>query len=113
MPRGRSQRSLAFIAAAQRILTTIHPATVRAVCYQAFIEGLIPSMSRNETNRVSRLLTDAREQGWIPYEWIVDETREAERIASWADPDGFVDTVRRAYRKDSLGSARAPGRGLE
>jgi hypothetical protein len=35
-------------------------------------------MSKNDTNRVSRQLTDARERGEIPWEWVVDETREPE-----------------------------------
>jgi hypothetical protein len=98
--RGKSQRSLELIEACHEILAGIQPATVRAVCYQLFTRGLIDSMSKNNTNRVSRQLTDAREAGDIPWEWIVDETREAERISSWANATGFVETVRRAYRKD-------------
>ena len=35
--------------------------------------------------RVYRLLKLAREQGDIPWEWIVDETRSIERTATWAD----------------------------
>ena len=33
--------------------------------------------------RVYRLLKEAREQGDIPWEWIVDETRELERVSTW------------------------------
>ena len=36
----------------------------------------------------------------IPYDWIVDETREAESVPSWATPDAYVEVIRRAYRKD-------------
>ena len=36
-------------------------------------------MSKAETNKVSMQLVWAREQNIIPWEWIVDETREAER----------------------------------
>lgn len=47
--RGKSAGSLALIEASHRILAEIQPASVRAVCYRLFIEGLIPSMSRGNT----------------------------------------------------------------
>ena len=48
MPRGKTQRSVDLIAACYDILQEIHPATVRAVCYQLFIRGQrIPSMERS------------------------------------------------------------------
>ena len=50
--------------------------------------------------RVYRLLKEARERGIIPWEWIVDETRELEQRPSWSDPAAFVRTVSRAYRRD-------------
>lgn len=100
MGRGKSRRSLALILAAHKFLAVAHPATVRACCYKLFTLGLIPSMSKNETARVSKQLTDAREQGLIPWEWIVDETRRLERTPSWDDPAGFVRAVRQSYRRD-------------
>ena len=50
--------------------------------------------------RVYRLLREAREQGVIPWEWIVDETREFERCSVWDDPQEFAATVSRAYRRE-------------
>jgi hypothetical protein len=100
MGRGKSRRSLTLIRAAYKFLAVAHPATVRAVCYKLFTLGLIPSMSKNETARVSKQLTDARERGMIPWEWIVDETRRLERTPSWNDPEKFVQAVRRSYRRD-------------
>src|SRR3981081_2002081 len=40
-------------------------------------------MARSEMQRVYRLLKEAREEGDIPWEWIVDETREIERAPTW------------------------------
>jgi len=77
--RGKSQASLALINVAKIILEEIQPATVRAVCYRLFILKLIPSMAKNNTNKVCGQLVWAREQGLIPWHWLVDETREAER----------------------------------
>lgn len=98
--RGKARKTINLINAAADILAEIQPATVRAVCYRLFALGIIRDMSKAETNKVSRQLVWAREQGIIPWEWIVDETREAERIPSWADPQAFMETVRRSYRRD-------------
>jgi hypothetical protein len=49
---------------------------------------------------VYRLLVIAREEGMIPWEWIVDPTRTIQRPPSWADPDDFVRTVSQSYRRD-------------
>jgi hypothetical protein len=51
-------------------------------------------------NKVYRLLKEAREEGIIPWEWIVDETRELEIVSTWRDPAAFVRTVSRSYRRD-------------
>jgi hypothetical protein len=100
MPRGKTQRILQLIAACRAILEEIQPATVRAVCYQLFIQKLLPSMAKTCTNRVSEQLVYAREQEIIPWSWIVDETREAERPGTWANPDAFIPAVMQSYRRD-------------
>lgn len=100
MGRGKSLKSVELIATAFNILEVIHPASVRAVCYQLFIRKLLTSMSKNETNRVSTQLRDARERGVIPWAWIVDETREVECVNAWEDPAAYVETVKRSYRRD-------------
>jgi hypothetical protein len=97
--RGRSRKTLEQIEACHEILAEIQPAAVRAVCYRLFALGLIASMKKVETNKVSRLLTQAREDGEIPWEWIVDETREVERI-SRENPERFMECTQRSYRRD-------------
>ena len=54
MPRGKTAQSLALVDAAIEILREIQPATVRAVCYRLFVEGVIDSMERRNTSRVSK-----------------------------------------------------------
>jgi hypothetical protein len=98
--RGMSQATRDLIEAAAEILAEIQPATVRAVCYRLFVAGWIDSMSKANTNRVSRVLVAAREQGAIPWEWIVDETREAERVVAWRDPEAIIAAAVSQYRKD-------------
>jgi hypothetical protein len=98
--RGLGRQTLDLIATCAEILEEIQPATVRAVCYQLFTRRVIPSMAKIETNRVGRALTRARELGLIPWDWIVTETHELERVPTWAEPAEFVATVRRSYRRD-------------
>lgn len=98
--RGKARASLQLIEACQEILNEIQPASVRAVCYRLFTMGLIPNMSKNSTNKVSTQLVWARENGLVPWEWIVDETRDAERINTWSNPDQIIDATVRQYRRD-------------
>jgi hypothetical protein len=98
--RGRAQRSNDIIKISYEILEEIQPATVRAVCYKLFVHRLIASMAKSETNKISRLLRLTRESGEIPWEWIVDETREAERVSAWDNPRDYARCVARSYRRD-------------
>ena len=100
MPRGLADKTVALMTEARSILVDLHPHTVRGVCYQLFTRKLIKDMSKNETARVSRVLTTAREAGVIPWSWIVDDTRPVEQAPSWDDPADFVESVKDQYRKD-------------
>jgi hypothetical protein len=73
---------------------------VRGVAYQLFTRGLSEGMGDKCVRNVSRLLVIAREKGIIPWKWIVDETRQEERVSSWNGLDDFGETVVRGYRKD-------------
>lgn len=84
--RGKSRKSIELIEFAVDWFAENHPASVRACCYQLFIAGHIASMSKNETNKVSRLLRDAREQGLLPWEHVTDESRGMEQAMQWNDP---------------------------
>jgi hypothetical protein len=98
--RGRSQRSLDIIQAMYKIAEKSHPITGRGVGYKLFSLNLILSMSRNAMQSVYRLLKEAREEGTIPWEWIVDETRELEQVATWDNPAQYMRAVARSYRRD-------------
>jgi hypothetical protein len=80
----------------KKIAEEAHPITGRGIGYKLFATGHIGGM--NEMNVVYRALKIAREEGTIPWEWIVDETRELELISTWRNPsrcaDGFF------YRRD-------------
>jgi hypothetical protein len=94
--RGRSKSTLTLIEAMKKIAEDTHPITGRGIGYKLFAAGLIGGM--NEMNVVYRALKIAREEGTIPWEWVIDETRELELISTWQNPsqcaDGFF------YRRD-------------
>ena len=100
MGRGKSPKTIALIAAASQILEEIQPASIRAVCYRLFTSGVLSSMTKSETNKVSTQLTWARECGVIPWRWVVDETRAPERVSAWEDPNAYIEVVKRSYRRD-------------
>jgi hypothetical protein len=76
------------------------PITGRGVGYKLFSLNLIPSMSRKDMQVVYRLLKEAREDGTIPWDWIVDESRELEKVATWDDPAQYMRCAARYYRRD-------------
>jgi hypothetical protein len=98
--RGMAQRSLDLIEAMYAAAEAAQPITGRGIGYKLFTAGLIPSMARPEMQRVYRLLRVAREQEDIPWEWIVDETRELERVSTWANPAEYARAVAYSYRRD-------------
>ena len=98
--RGQSKKSIELIEAMRSITEAAQPITGRGVGYKLFTAGLIPSMGRADMQRVYRLLKEAREQNIIPWEWIVDESRELERRPSWEDPEQYARSVINSYRRD-------------
>jgi hypothetical protein len=98
--RGRAQKSLDLIDAMYKIAEDGQPITGRGVGYKLFSLNLIPSMEKNPMQTVYRLLKEAREEGKIDWDWIVDETRELEQVATWDNPAQYVQAVARSYRRD-------------
>jgi hypothetical protein len=98
--RGMARASLDLIEAMCIAAEAAQPITGRGIGYKLFTAGLIPSMNKANMQRVYRLLREAREEGWINWNWIVDETRKLERKPSWDNPAQFVECVNRSYRRD-------------
>jgi hypothetical protein len=98
--RGRSQRSQTIAAAMYAAAEAAQPITGRGIGYKLFVKGLIPSMSRRDMRIIYRLLLECREAGDIPWDWIVDETRQFERCATWDDPEEFAADTAQSYRRD-------------
>jgi len=98
--RGRAKRSIELLDRMFDIAKAAQPITGRGIGYKMFVQKLIESMSKRDMKQVYRLLLVAREDGRIPWSWIVDETRELEKAAAWDDPADFVRTMGDAYRRE-------------
>ena len=98
--RGMAQSSLDLIKAMRVITEAAQPITGRGVGYKLFVQKLIRSVERNDMRAVYRLLLKAREQGIVPWEWIVDENRSLERTPTWDDPAEYARATVRDYRRD-------------
>jgi hypothetical protein len=98
--RGRSRATLELLEACQKIIEDVQPITVRGVCYRLFVAGLIDSMATKNTQKISRLLVQAREEDFIPWEWIVDESRQMEGDTTYTDLAEYGRCVERWYRRD-------------
>jgi hypothetical protein len=98
--RGRSQTTRDLIATCSEIIEPVQPITVRGVCYKLFVAGFIDSMAVKNTQKISRLLRQAREEGVIPWEWIVDDSRNIERDPHWLDLKDYAEAIRNSYHRD-------------
>jgi hypothetical protein len=98
--RGMAQKSLDLIEHSRRILAGIHPTSSRGVAYQLFTRGLIENMGGPCVAKVAHLLVLAREKGFIPWEWIVDDTRQEEGVSTWKGLGEFSEQCARQYRDD-------------
>jgi hypothetical protein len=98
MPRGKAEKTLELIEQMKLILKQIQPASVRAACYQLFVKKLIASMAKSVTNGVGVQLRYAREHEIIPWEWVVDETREVEEQPGWENKEEFKRIMLASYR---------------
>ncbi len=98
--RGRSKSTIDLIDTCFHLIQQCQPISVRGVCYKLFVDGYIDSMATKNCARVSRTLTDARENGIIPWEWIVDESRQMECTPHWSNLEEYARVIERSYRRD-------------
>jgi hypothetical protein len=114
--RGLAKETLELIAFARLLLEQYHPMTLRQLHYAIFSAAKIKyENTPADYKRLSRVTTTARRiYRWVELQghnpegratinpaWIVDETREAEVVNMWADVNGYLETVKRAYRRDN------------
>lgn len=83
-------------------LTTLEespPMTLRQLYYRLVSKAVIPN-THASYQRLARVTVQARVAEYIPWKYIIDRTREVQKVSSWSDLPDFLDTVRASYRKD-------------
>jgi hypothetical protein len=98
--RGRAKATLDLIDTCIKIIEERQPITVRGVCYCLFVLKLIPSMAKKHTQRISRVLTGAREDRLIPWDWIVDDSRHMQGWAQYSGLQEFGEEISDLYARD-------------
>jgi hypothetical protein len=93
------KRTTELINAASVILEIQQPMTIRQLFYRLVSQGLIPN-DRKHYQLVSRIMTKARDDGRIPFEYITDRSRPEYKPNVFEDAAEYADVVRRSYRKD-------------
>jgi hypothetical protein len=88
-----------LISDAVTILEAEHPMTIRQLFYRLVSVGKIEN-SRSDYQRVSRIMTKARDDSRCQYGWIVDRSRPVYKPNVWEDPAQYAEVVKTSYRKD-------------
>ena len=74
--------------------------SLRQLFYLVFGEGIFPENNKQYYHKLSRLMTDARNWGWVDWDVIVDRLREPRKHAEWDDIPDLVHSAIDSYRKD-------------
>lgn len=80
-------------------VTKYGPVTVRQVYYVLVSPEMLANTQSNY-NKVVRILTRARLAGIVPFNKIVDDTREAEKTPTWNDMEAILTAAVEQYRSD-------------
>jgi hypothetical protein len=82
------------------VLTEANPQTVRQVFYALTVRGVIKKVEGEYKQTVIRLLTDMREAGQIPFDWIADNTRWMRKPTTYTGLDACLKSTSNFYRRD-------------
>jgi hypothetical protein len=97
---GLRSKNLLLACVATEIVVDEKPLTLRGLMYRVVSAGWLPSTDKVHYNRLGRIMTKLREDGTVPFSWIVDNVRNTIKPSSWSGLDDYVSTVQRVYRKD-------------
>ncbi len=98
--RGKADKTMVIEQAIVDIVAERHPITVRGVCYALFTRGLIESMATKETGKVSRIMTEMRENNTLDWTLVVDGSRAVDRVSTWNNPSQIIRSAVRGYRRN-------------
>jgi hypothetical protein len=99
MAKAELARTRQLIKAAVLILSNEWPMTIRQLFYR-LVSARYVENDRSDYQRVSRVMTSARDDGRCRFEWIVDRSRPEYSPNVFDDATGYAEAVKRSYRKD-------------
>jgi hypothetical protein len=73
--------------------------TIRQIFYRLVSMEFIKN-AKADYQRVIRLMTIARNDGQIPFDWIVDRSRPVYAPPVFSDPRAYAEVVKHSYRRD-------------
>lgn len=76
------------------------PLTVRQLFYRLVVIGAIIKTQAEYKSNVCRLVGKMREEGDLPWHWIVDETRWQRKPESWCSLSKMLEYQQDFYRRD-------------
>jgi hypothetical protein len=82
------------------ILRQDHPQTVRQVFYALTVRSVIKKAEIEYQRTVIRLLTDMREEGAIPFDYIADNTRWMRKPTTYTGIDQCLNATSKFYRRN-------------
>jgi hypothetical protein len=82
------------------ILEQNSPQTVRQIFYALTVKGAIAKQEIEYKRTVVRLLSEMREAGQIPYEWIADNTRWMRKPSAFTGIEACLNSTANSYRRD-------------
>lgn len=102
MAKAEWQSTTKLIEAAKNILKVEFPMTIRQLFYRLVSAAVIDNCLADYQG-VSKAMTKARDDGRVPYEWIVDRSRATYKSSSWknlAQLGATLEHVCLEYRRD-------------
>ena len=100
--RGRSQDTVELGEAARDVLAaTPYALTLRQTYYALVSTGAIPK-TEAAYNKLKRVLRDLREDGTVPWDWLVDHTRSVFQPRIWDGLEGLLVDSANLYRRDLM-----------
>ncbi len=102
--RGKAASTVALEQAASDVLArSPYAMTLRQLYYALISAGSLPKVEA-AYGRLKRVIRELREDGTVPWEWLVDHTRSVFQARTWDGLAGLLADSARLYRRDLMRS---------
>ena len=102
--RGKAASTVALERAASDVLAASpYAMTLRQLYYALISAGALPKVEA-AYGRLKRVMRELREDGTVPWEWLVDHTRSVFQARTWDGLAGLLADSARLYRRDLMRS---------